>query len=240
MRLQLRSVSTRSILLLLLAPAAITIAEKEGDTKLSFSSLSDVADLCSPRKISVYKKHLFVAESGIGLYPTPANVVIGVTPNCVGGNFGVIACIAQTSRVSSYKLSKKDGGTKKSIRTTVVDQLFSTRPLAGQSETHATGAQSICFDDTNDGTWYLVTGLGLDGDTLKEDDIDETVGAFGSVLRFAPGQTDPSDGLVVAIPWEDEFANNYDGSTDPTGVLPVPNSNPYDIACVGDNYYVVR
>lgn len=44
----------------------------------------------------------------------------------------------------------------------------------------------------------------------------------------------------MALPWVSEFENNYDESSDPTGVLPVPDSNPYHILVSGQKYHVVR
>ena len=184
---------------------------------LTFSILDGSSGLCSPRKVSVHENDIFVAESGVGAVSDPENPE--VANNCYyAPQFFSYTCIGSTAQVS--KIST-DG-----MKTVVLDNLFSNRPLSGQGETHATGAQSVTF---HNGDMYTVIGLGLNGTLLANDGIYEEYGAFGSILKGSE---------VAADPWVAEYKYNYDGSTNPSGVLAVPDSNPYHLLILNDTYYV--
>jgi hypothetical protein len=195
---------------------------------LAFSTLGPKA-LCSPRKLTVHSDgSIYVAESGIGATDIPEDP--SNSTSCVP-EFDGWACIGSTGRVSKID--------SEGVHSVVVDNLFSVRPISGFGESHSTGPQSICFDgnDDADESMYIIIGLGVNGTELEADGIDIEFGFFGSVLRSSlDGEGDLEQ---VAKPWVSEYEFNYDGAVDSTGVLPVPNSNPYHIDCEGDHYYVV-
>lgn len=227
----------------LLALLSTTISNLSANGQiLELTPVEGTDGLCSPRKLTKFKKEIYIAESGTGAEVPPTDPASESSCAWSAPSFSY-SCIGSTSRVSKFKTKKSKGSkikrrsmTSKDTRKTpknkvkkVIGDLFSSRPLSGTGETHATGAQQVAF-------WkkkiFTVTGLGLNGTTLTMNGIDEEYGNFGSILKGKHTE-------VVAEPWKSEFENNYDGSSDPTGVLPVPDSNPYHLHISGDKFYVV-
>jgi hypothetical protein len=192
--------------------------------ELNFSSLQGSEGLCSPRKLYVRDGELYIAESGYGAEVDPA--MPNETDTCFDVR-GVYNCIGSTSRVSKIPLAGGAG-----TWTPILEGLFSSGPvMAGDTneDSDVTGAQSVAFDDN--GNLYTVIGLGLNGTLLDERGIDSEYGSYGAILK---GE-DP-----IALPWVSEFEYNYDGGSDSTGVLPVPDSNPYHLLISGSKYHLVR
>lgn len=191
--------------------------------ELIFTRLPGSDGLCSPRKMTIQEGNIYIAEAGFG--PKEKPLTPNETDTCVSIR-GSYHCIGSTARVSMLPLA---GGNM----STVMDGLFSSGPVvAGETneDSDVTGVHSVAFD--SEGTMYAVTGLGLNGTSLQALGVDVEYGAFGVILKG-------TDGEVVAEPWKSEFEFNYDGSSDPTGVLPVPDSNPYHILITGSKFHVV-
>ena len=212
--------------------SATTTAESNGTT-LDFTTLPGSEGLCSPRKLAALHNVLYVANSGIG----------GVTPDdrqyCALER-GFLSCMGPTSSVSAFSLA-----TTGAERREVVTNLFSSRIVEGVLyETQSTGAHHAVpdatrYDQKGQPILYVVVGLGMNATELRRDGIEQAVGAFGAVLEANLYQ---QMAMPWVYPWEDEYANDYDSSGDDTdsGILPVPNSNPYHLLIRKNKFYVVR
>ena len=158
---------------------------------LVFSPLEGSAGLCSPRKLTVYNNSLFIAESGTGA--EEINITNTSEYQCYDGS-----CLGRTSKVTAINLNQMG-----SEREDILVGLFSTRPLTGFMETHATGAQQATFDQN--GVMYTVVGLGLNGTEMVADDVPDSIGDFGAIISGDGCEYD-----LWASPWIFEFENDYD------------------------------
>lgn len=178
-------------------PTTLLFATATKAEELVFSVLKGSEGLCSPRKLTIYNDKLYIAESGIGAENIDITDTTGYIcyEDLASGN---PSCLGATSKVSALEIGG-DG-----VREDVLFGLFSTRPISGFAESHATGAQHATFD--NNGQIYTITGLGLNGTQLEADGVSEAIGDFGSVLEGFG-----CDVTQFAAPWAYEFENDYDG-----------------------------
>ena len=175
-----------------------------------------ISGLCSPRHLTIFQNTLYIPEAGIGPSVVPVNDT--TSPDCFLSPFGYYICQGFTGRVSSFRLT---GPT--TVGRPVLEDLWSARAVTGRAASDVYGVHGVAFDQRT-GFMLAVVGLGYVNATEFSERNPSRRETFGTLIG--------RDGFVYAVPWETEFANNFNDA-------PAPESNPFGVTVDNGNIYMV-